>query len=249
MKTICILACAYLSILITYCPTYTCGKDKDTTVCNIMTESSNGIPNFEIKKICDAGNKCDLSFETNKEDTCVAVGGNLYPGERCTSNSQCMSGKCDTCRNTCNGNFANEPCASNDECDVGLYCDLSSKCKPWKEISEECGDGVECASYLVCNNKKCVLPGSLQIGDSASNPFACNTLYIGEVGMKSVCTNGPTRMSEESCPGTCYYKLVLPSQTPTTISEPCKCGMDDSGDSYCPLGIGDYKEKISIVNC
>jgi len=242
--SILLIICIYC---IQYCPLYMCEPEKGNNVCNILT-NQNEMPVFHIQDICKGDKICDLSLQFDQEDTCIIPHKKLLPGEKCNVGSQCYSGKCDECRGQCTGFLESDTCSTNEECDVGLYCDISKKCKLWKELAGECDVGIECASYLVCNNKKCVLPGSVRIGEVSTNPFACSTLYAAEISVgKTVCVNGPTRISEEACTGYCWYKLILPDESVLKVSEPGECGKDNTGESYCPRGLGDLKAQIEVV--
>jgi hypothetical protein len=243
-----LLTCAYMQI----CPKYICSATPSTqSLCNILTEDPNGIPIFNLYNItCSLQDQyCNFSYELNNPDKCVAYSSKL-PGERCYANAECRSQSCSMCHNVCIGLVTGSKCTLHDDCEIGLYCDADGTCKKWKVEGETCGNGVECASYLVCEANICIVAGSIKVGQPAFTPMSCESFFTYEVTPGNFqCISGPTLQSAQNCPNNnlCQYNLKLANGSVSSLSESCECSLDAQGTSYCQKGEGDYTKEINYV--
>ena len=234
-----------------FCPRFQCSQQIVKGVCNTLIQNPDGNITFNLGDICNNEiSYCNYSYQFNYDDHCVPFN-NLLPGEFCTSNSQCKSNVCDICHNTCNGKQINDACATHSDCDIGLFCAANNTCQMWKALGQSCGtNGDECASYLICEQNQCIVPGSIAVGQPAFNPFACSTLFTIEATPGNfVCATGPALNDSQTCPasGNCKYNLTLQNGTNSVITESCQCGYTKNGAAYCQHGVGDMASQVGYV--
>ena len=234
-----------------FCPNFVCAPVIHPGICNTLLQDATGTLTFSLQDTClHQIQYCNFSYQPNVDDHCVIVD-NLLPGERCIVDTQCKSGKCDLCHNKCIGASPGGVCAIHDDCNIGLYCGSDSTCKNWNLLNQLCGgtDG-ECASYLICHQNKCIVPGTVAIGQAAFNPFACSTLFTMETTPGNfICASGPILTNSQACPvnGKCGYSIGTAPNV-INVSESCQCGYTPNGSSFCPKGLGDLGKKIKNVN-
>ena len=98
-------------------------------------------------------------------------------------------------------------------------------------------NGTMCKSNEVCNGNECKILGQLAIGEKAIVPSACKTYYISN----SECSAGP-KFVNRTKNNTCLYRINETS----TFEELPICDMDNTGNSFCPLGKGNINIDFVI---
>jgi len=216
------------------CTLYNCYTSKYNNQCAKMDKvnestvySLSGCPE---DKICDFHPEHELSY--CKDSLSIR-----YPGEYCKNTNDCITKHC--IKNECVGLRQDDKCTADWECGYKLYCNKSQKrCIEVNIMGQNCDETVKCDSGLICDGTKCVVIGSLDIGESTMSPFACKTLY----SYKQICAPAPKLITNKEVKGPieCSEKCKYESKNKNNEFEiPCKCGKEETEQHYCNPGIGD----------
>jgi len=101
---------------------------QEENVCMFINETKNKLhlikpctdPNFPV---------CDFSTVSYGNPAYCAPEKEVpltLPGESCSKNSDCYSGRCIS--RICQGNVYNETCSTDNDCGVGLFCSNEQRC-------------------------------------------------------------------------------------------------------------------------
>ena len=208
---------------------------------------------------CEVNERCNISLGSTPSN-CYREPerpSSLLPGEACIHNTDCYSpGSC--LNGLCRGLQKGENCSFDQECDLLLFCD-GGFCHLLGEVGTQCHIYKKCKEYLVCNMNICTIPGSLPNEQLSTSPLACNTYYnmLFTSDSKYHCVDAPTlkhkiqgsTLTPPTCQqmgGQCSYSLTH-EKTTQIFTQPCRCGLNKEGNSYCPLGRGDMKEQVKLV--
>lgn len=231
------------------CTIVTCNSNDiatDTGVCGTATKNSNGVGYNVSIQSCRDGYYCpdaqalyggvytqtsvsckkdelaglwnaltDALGDLVSSDHCISQ----HPGEACSQNAHCFSGKCTSGK--CEGAASGASCTIDKNCNAGLYCE-ASKCTAQKAAGESCNDENECQNTLTCSNNKCVAYYSLANGTETMTPNACNSGLIRVSGTKVICDS--RTLTTNSCTDTtdsCVYTWASDSKTDDTVG--CQC--------------------------
>jgi len=215
---------------------------------------------------------CPLKMDGVNDDKCVAQSssGNLFPGENCTSNTQCLS---QTCQIVGSGKVCMPIAKPGDPCDFDSDCDAKYSCvfaqgQPRGVCTVQldlnglnCGQtkyDQKCMTGYVCNLKTCVKPFALDVGKEADNPMACNHFhnYYDSNVQKSFCTSGSylTYFKNSTTPvkcvaaqNNCSYSLNYSSKIVNLGDFPCDFSYNDLDISYCNPGRLQLADQMVIL--
>jgi hypothetical protein len=91
-----------------------------------------------------------------------------YPGDYCSSNSNCMSAICKS--SVCQGLAQGSTCTYIYDCNPGLFCNTttqpSSTCQAQVAQNQACGSEYDCQNSLTCSLGICIPYVSLAIGQT-----------------------------------------------------------------------------------
>ncbi|CAG9335540.1 unnamed protein product [Blepharisma stoltei] len=181
-----------------------------------------------------------------------------YPGEFCSTNSQCTSGSCDQATFVCKGLSVGQQCVNPYDCGPGMYCDSVKKvCTNQVKSGSACSQNndYQCANGLICINLVCTSLFSVATGNQVDNDFVND-----DTGFSTACTSGYAVYDEDNQFYTCtkapHSENALPMKcTPGSKcvssdlhSKNCTCGINQNGDSYCPLFEGDSYVQSMITS-
>jgi len=177
-----------------------------------------------------------------------------YPGEACSSNSQCYNSQACT-RGFCNGLAYLSTCSTHEQCAPGLRCGQNLKCVPQIDIGiSGCRDANDCVNSASCNatysslNGICFQYASVPLGQIVTDcaygfSYLCSTGTCQKVGTDyyaslGVCVEAPASMSklptnctmDTDCQGTNGIDIFLST---------CSCGFNKLGTAFCQPFIGD----------
>ena len=187
---------------------------------------------------------CSLVPASNS--TCEPLATTRYPGDYCETHMDCVSSDCAS--GMCQGNMFNTTCESIYDCNPGSYCNFTYMvCAIQKQIGEECLSEFECENHLGCNMGICTPYFSIPDGsftdmaeeDGFATLCASGYAYMGQ------CQAPPT--SNATPPANCDINKDCTSSI-AGVSKPCLCGYNPTGESYCPLFIGDPIPQKGIAN-
>lgn len=227
------------------CEHYKCGVGNETKIC--MEQEEKGDEIFQILKpckntsmICNVHNKGSSKYCSMPEQL-----RDLYPGEYCISNSQCMSNACNHTSKICMGKNVGENCTSDSECDPKLYCS-KGLCKLAQKLGDECDQELKCEVNAACGNKICVRIGSLKPDDISLSSIACSS-FVSEDNkcVKGYHLHREGKESGLSCPtsGRCFYER----EGKILFNSICTCGLSSGLNKYCKPGSADAKiNDVSI---
>ncbi len=219
---------------------------------------------FKMER-CPSNFQCVDPFG-NEDGQCQSVftQHNLYPGEVCQRNQQCISSSCVQNKTAgtsiCKGLNETSACQYDSECDIGLAC-VAQQCKKWVSVvGYPCGlapSQAKCASWLTCANGKCQNPGAIAVGHHSDSQLACVTMfnYRGEGETNYTCTYGPMLVGKGGdkplqCSNPrdkCNYSIKYGGKEITLANTDCECGKNPKGYAYCPLGKGNMVDGIKTV--
>lgn len=188
----------------------------------------------------------------------------LYPGEPCTSNTQCISQSClgGKCKGVPVGGF----CSDSSDCVVGAYCyavNLKFICVPLIPIgSGPCGTEYDCVPQAGCNATRENFPGecvayfSVQNNDVVPCPLSgfnnlCKSgaCYNNGVDDRGYCVDAPKTLP--TFPSSCQTSndCIGFNSAKQMFVGSCECGFNNEGTKYCAPFTGDrpgltYLEQI-----
>ena len=227
------------------CQQYECSVRNETKVC--MEQEGKEGEIFQILKPCkDTAMICNIQEkESSKYCSMPEEIKDLYPGEYCIANSQCISNECDHTSKICIGQKLDEKCSFDNECDPNLYCS-EGVCRSAQKLGEKCDHELKCEVNAACGNKICVKIGSLKQNDPSLSSMACSS-FVSE---NNICVEGYHLHREGgesglSCPTSekCLYERGGKIQFNST----CTCGLSSNANKYCKPGSADAKiNDVSI---
>eukprot|EP00358_Blepharisma_japonicum_P002298 CAMPEP_0202947756 /NCGR_PEP_ID=MMETSP1395-20130829/12118_1 /ASSEMBLY_ACC=CAM_ASM_000871 /TAXON_ID=5961 /ORGANISM="Blepharisma japonicum, Strain Stock R1072" /LENGTH=359 /DNA_ID=CAMNT_0049649253 /DNA_START=78 /DNA_END=1157 /DNA_ORIENTATION=+ len=262
------------------CTAYTCkqkGQSFTSGTC-VYYDSKATIPTYYVKPCSSSKEYCPIAVQGNSTcakipDTPVDIVG-LYPGEKCTKDSECRTnqveeGKTGCVDNICTGSSKGEGCESNADCKPGLYCS-SGTCQTQYSIGAfGCENDYQCVNGAGCNittktaTNKCVayrsISAHLPVGtcatDGTNNLCASNHCQVsgqfqpteGDYQNTYACLD--TVVSIDYLPMKCSYDVDCRSVSDDYFTDgqvfgTCECGHNKDAQSYCSLFPGD---PISLV--
>ena len=209
---------------------------------------------------CSTGT-CGSAMNVNS--TCSTATSLRYPGEYCSTGTQCYSGLCTSHR--CGGQGLGAACGTNNVyCSPGFYCGGTNVCEGVNNTLGCTGDS-QCSTSFTCVLGKCVERYSL--ADGAKSELTTGSAFGYSVGCQSGfaykntttgnvnCASAPVS-SGTNLPIMCLGGTTCKDSTGTYV-ESCVCGY--SGNGYCPLFVGDknyftqamtyFKKVASQVSC
>ena len=219
------------------CYTFNCSSSIGDGACSSFNNS------VVTQSQCYFGLFCDQ--EDYKGNCDVYPEGMRLPGEFCSSNDDCYSGRCYS-NDTCTGKLKGVSCNSSYECTEGYFCS-NGKCASQIPVGGTCEDYSECVNSAVCENKTCTEVFSVDVGAETwtilePNFFpACKTGYANTTDKSFICAVAPvsaTKGAACTVPGKCMaadgvnYKF-------------CECGLN--GNGQCPLFEGD-SEVVAMIS-
>jgi len=175
---------------------------------------------------------------------------NLAPGDRCLSNSDCFSGRCDTevGVNICIGFERNQACTDDRQCNAGLFWyraegATNGHCQTVSYLGERCSGSQRCAFGHLCANNTCVALGSLPEGtlfnvtDNEAFPFPAadsRTMYWAcehfWAAMTNIVSEGGTNFLFECMRGP---EKQFDSYERQDAREPCKYETTNKAGTWC----------------
>lgn len=164
-----------------------------------------------------------------------------WPGEACTTDSNCKYGICYQFH--CNGQDFAMACTISDQCNPGLYCNPSGTCAFQLEVGKTgCQSDSDCVNNAGCNGGKCIsyfsLPAARPIDTCQGN---LNLLCVNSICQTSTTGNFCGSLVN-SFTGTCKTSSdcvsTMDSALKVTYNSQCLCSYSD-GSSYCTQLPGD----------
>mmetsp|Transcript_4658 Transcript_4658/g.4552 ORF Transcript_4658/g.4552 Transcript_4658/m.4552 type:complete len:336 (-) Transcript_4658:24-1031(-) len=231
-----------------------------------------GSNEFAIKT-CPKGDYCNfVQIQANQWNnvTCTVspTPAPLYPGNLCTSGSQCISGTC--LQGKCKGTFLGNPCHDSSECAVGSYCysvNLQFICVPLIPIdSDQCGTEYDCVPQAGCNATRNNFPGtcvkyfSAPLGAIVPCPISgwnnlcqSGTCYNNGIDDRGTCVQAPVTLP--TFPATCTTSsqcIGYNSNLNQQFVGSCQCGYNGDAQKYCSPFPGDepgikYIKQIAAI--
>lgn len=241
------LASFFLLTLQNTCPKYTCDQSLGAQDCSSMTVIG-GVANYRLKE-CNETSQCDLLYGEG-HDICVKIPTmqTKYPGEWCQLDSQCTSLHCNGTLNEtfCVALPVDADCLEDLDCDAGLFCNRTSfKCAKTANKDQSCNENISCNAYTVCNKGKCVLKGSLAVGENSTSAAACKSQHL----RKGLCSEGPKleRNTERKdptdgpifCPDETKPSCTYTYAKGDSYTDRCVCGRNGATKMVCATGAGD----------
>lgn len=263
-------------ILLSFCQHFVCNSSLTKGVCSRKSIGLDGLAYFQINP-CDKGQVCNFNFGS-EDDFCISnkTIPTKYPGEFCSDPYECFSGICQPqsgvkiCQATLQ---KNNLCQDNSECPVGTSCAIDPANTDYSRCFDLLGEnetvnscdytpgGFKCKTNLICNNKKCIKPGSLVEGNITFSPIACKTFYMYKQENENnfVCTTGPylanssggqiitslPKYCKENEP--CNYVIKYNQKTIQLPSKTCPLSMNNVSGGYCHPGIGNLNKEIDSL--
>ena len=182
---------------------------------------------------------------------------NAYPGDPCTTGTQCLSGTCTG--GYCGGIAAGSQCEEDTDCNPGYYCDVTTTntCTALLALGAECDRDAMCQMNNGCNVGICTTYFSVAetgtvtdcgnaeypnflIGNSAGIQYSvfCTSGVCNTDGKtcSAALTSGPlpvacTQGGQTNCP--------TKSSSEVTGATTCQNGKNSGGNDYCGAEVGD----------
>lgn len=198
---------------------------------------------------------CSTDLNDNNDDNFCQVppaepNGLAWAGERCVSNSSCLTNYCSESSKLCVGAGQGEDCSSNVDCGAGLFC-TGGQCTPLQGLGKVCATDFDCANYLGCNRTSlfygtCMQYFSVPIGAHVSDCDADSTSYL--------CASGSCLLQSFNGAGVCIKPIVSVKTPPQScqsdqdcvgtsgsqaFQSSCQCGYNPTGTAYCAPFLGD----------
>mmetsp|Transcript_15591 Transcript_15591/g.28348 ORF Transcript_15591/g.28348 Transcript_15591/m.28348 type:complete len:697 (+) Transcript_15591:1267-3357(+) len=246
------------------CPSWSCAT-ANISQCLIYDEGSNsvflntcgatGLQMYGIDTLntsyCDTSNFNTYMYANVSCEAPPAVTG-LYPGNKCTANSNCLSGNCTN--TVCQGAVQNAACTQTSDCNSGLRCNANKVCSSLLEAGASgCYNDYDCSLSSACNKAsgtpgKCVQYLSLKEGEAVScfhsNGFTniCETgacKITDQTANVGVCTKAPKLATKFPKICTADSDCVGKNSAGEVFTSECSCGYNMYGHSYCDAFPGD----------
>lgn len=239
------------------CPEYAC----EALPVGECVEYNTTSGNYKVQG-CAQGDFCPVALDTEADASCLPLepssNSTGNPGSTCKTNSDC-SGLAQNCtKGICYGFPSGHSCTDQPDCNVGLMCENigeNGTCEPQIAPGKTCATWIydeNCANGYVCINEVCVGMFSLPNGAIVSSDYgseACSSGFFEvfdafpERGYCAPAPTSPVSMMPIACqPGSMCYSAD------GRWSTPCQCGINPSGDAYCPVFPGDdlYQNFLSL---
>eukprot|EP01090_Pellita_catalonica_P000514 TRINITY_DN10355_c0_g1_i1.p1 TRINITY_DN10355_c0_g1~~TRINITY_DN10355_c0_g1_i1.p1 ORF type:complete len:349 (+),score=49.65 TRINITY_DN10355_c0_g1_i1:24-1070(+) len=247
-------------------------SDSCSDVCNGNCNNGTckgGIP--ELEDSCTNDNDCDTAsyIETRrgytmecKNSVCVKKvedrDQEMWPGDYCTVDSDCVLSTCDTGNNVCNGQGETEDCDTI-PCEPGFNCADKNgggkACIAWAGTGATCNDDEldVCKPGLLCIAGKCASYASVGIGETCTEPDGDEESDACEEG--SVCDGTTCRKLEVVEDN--YLKDCFGEDKDTFCGKDgrCTCNFKTGNlvcarpDTSCRSEEGDYGLCLSSNGC
>lgn len=219
------------SVISQSCVSYQCGSLSNNSC--LSYSASN---NTSIIQECSKDSFCPFNYSSPKQSlSCQPYPTKShYPGEPCTSNIDCASGKCAS-NNTCQGASQNMPCTHTLDCNPGLYCastttSSSTTCLPLIPPGKSgCKTSSACSSMSYCNFTG--LP---------ETSFCRPSLSLLEGTIINDCHNGINYMCKNLLCTLRGSNFVCASSVTSVNIFPTKCSSDDDCLSIVDYRVGSY---------
>ena len=260
------------------CPKYVCSNEVSES-CVIFTDNTYTVSS------CDPSTPYCPPLVANSPgnivSTCTTANSypsQKYPGEICSSSSECYSNTCykGVCQGKSFGDVCNSPFGYSDnvDCGPGLFCDFSqtpSTCGYLKHQYSGCEIDTECQYGLGCYSGICLKYRSISKGDQIISLYCVNfqssfceyeQCYSFNNGT-AVCIGLLESVAE--APTMCTSNSGCLSKTDEVLGFPvqgtCECGYNPFGTSYCNTFAGegygnkflklleDWENNDDIQNC
>jgi hypothetical protein len=261
----------FLSLLANFafsqsCPKYQCGFSEPNTC--VFFDSSSMTSTVQG---CPSSSYCPFNYTNyNRSVQCqVNPKVQVYPGEKCSSTSECLYGNCSSKNHLCTGFALGQKCDNTLQCGEGLYCRSSSTssistCSKLLQPGDlGCTSSSDCSNLAFCNysstpeNSKCLASLSFSPGTKVSKCYGginymCQYLKCVTIKSGSFCTSGVS--SIKNLPVVCQENSDCISMSDPYIggffTENCTCGLNEFGKKYCPLFPGDviYSNYIFFLS-
>ncbi|OMJ68877.1 hypothetical protein SteCoe_33547 [Stentor coeruleus] len=240
------------------CPKFQCGSSFPNSNQCIYFDSTNKATYISS---CSKGTYCPPTNQANS--TCQTVNpkpiSRSYPGEKCSSNTNCITGVCS--KDVCSGIARNQNCSlnitNNALCEPGNYCDLTLSnpvCTELKSNLAFCTAGDQCIYGAGCyNNTYCLLYGSIQNYQIIAKSECTNAIGYSPYCQSGQCynfVNGTSICIEAfespyfDSPFQCYENSACVSniniKTGAAIQGACNCAKNTEGSAFCAQFVGDY---------
>lgn len=226
------------------CNIFTCTNSNTMGQCFSAKKNSEGNSYSLSYSVCALGYNCISAFQfipgfSPNTNNCIAESSissptNIYPGENCSSNSDCKSNNC--LNGKCKGLVLNASCKANIDCDVGLYCNLISKaCANQLGLGEKCFTENDCLNTATCNNSKCINYYTIDNGTQVTNPNACSSgMYYQDPSSFTITCDVKTLDSSECGDNqdSCTYKYLTSNKI-------------ENGSCDCNLFVADQSRTCS----
>ncbi|CAG9313383.1 unnamed protein product [Blepharisma stoltei] len=236
------------------CKAYTC-KTSNVTIpsgsCGVVVNS-----NVYLKPCSTVDPTTSYCNYTNFNFTCTATPTSSslqnYPGEPCSTQSDCKFGTCT--KSVCTGVSKGSSCVIHEQCSPGLRCSSGGVCVDQLAIGVSgCRSYADCVNYASCNatysssNGVCTQYHSVANGlvvTDCENGFSemCATGYCIKTGswfgQLGTCAIAPT--STKTMPVSCAQNTdCLGTDGTNMMLSSCQCGYNSGAKSYCSAFIGD----------
>ncbi len=270
------------------CPIYFCDNyskkeiilNSQTCAYSINPFNKNGTDiKVYLQNICQKNYKCNFNINTTQlnytyNSTCIESEikekkSLKYPGEECSSHSQCIKGKDNKTgyclQGICSGRTYDERCVDHTDCNKGLFCN-GLYCKEQKKEGQFCLDDFHCKNYLGCLNNTCVPYFSLENGTflnySNPNSFLCETNIINNE-TRQCATLDYFNISENRINKDGFIECTLgelcnyttgfyKNMKPVIYTQICTCGFRADGKSFCPIPMTvnrkKWKKYLKLLN-
>lgn len=237
------------------CPVLTCGTSTITdftSACyNPTINNSTNVLTAVTLYNCPIGEYCSNKYLTYSSGSFWNFGGIMdvcyqydsYDRDSINSNNKGDFDHCDSYLNCNNGNCVNNICVGNPlgsscnltyDCSWQGFCNTTnSTCQILKNLGENCSDTSQCVNTAGCSKitNTCTPWYSLDSGTKSDVKEFCKSGYLSSAG---VCEDYALIDGNPICnytlSSTCKY---ITSFTKQTITKPCTCNPDGSGNDMC----------------
>lgn len=241
------------------CPAYKCATSSISIANNAC---GNYTSSTYYLKPCSSTTTTPLCNTTSLLCTAASPASILqsYPGEPCTTLSDCKYGTC--IRNVCVGQKLTQSCTVHDQCDPGLRCSAGGLCSYQYKVGENgCRDFKDCVNWAGCNATTssavgvCVQYASVPNGQTVTDcTNGSSNLCITGACVKTGTWFGTIGICKEASISTVNLPLACSKDTDCLGTDginiqisKCSCGYNGNGQSYCHPFIGD-SVGVSLIS-
>ncbi|CAG9326950.1 unnamed protein product [Blepharisma stoltei] len=247
------------------CPLYQCKQDHQNFVDNTCVFYTPTVtqPTYYVTSCSKRNPHCQAPVQRNStcEGNPPSPPVNAWPGEKCSSSSQCSNHAKNGCVNSvCVGSLNGEACFTSDDCNPGLRC-FNQQCVPQIHIGGTgCTSDYDCVNGSGCNlastpaNSICFpyfsISNHLPVGycSPTNSSMLCNSGLCMEYDGVYECMSQVS--TAKKIPQQCSVDADCMSTRDDyfeygQLMGSCLCGYNPSGNSYCTLFPGDEPAKQS----